>query len=140
MADVKAPRGPVKTSPEAEALLEAGAAPTTTDPDAMLRQIQALQARMDQMSQAQGIPSDPVEAAVLNLKAHVKAHGNATPQHDYSEVNEALEGLSDPPTRDETELVKLAIEAHDRRVNRHADTAYLVELAGDLHKAVLKAE
>lgn len=129
-----------KTSPEAENLVKAGAAPVQPDADAMLRQIKVLQDRMDAMSAAQGIPSDPVEAAVLNLRAHVDAHKAATPQHDYSDIHHALDELSEPPTRDQTELVKLAVEDHHRRVGRYTDVAYLLELASDLHKAVLKAE
>src|SRR3979411_3291414 len=82
-----------RKSPEAEALLEAGAAPVTPDADAMLKQIQALQARVDSMLAAQRIPSDPVEAAVMNVRAHVDARANATPQHDFTPVHEALKAL-----------------------------------------------
>lgn len=67
------------TAPEdtVTAAVVENAAPVDVDPQDMLRQLVALQAQVEQMRTEQraalGQPSDPVAAAVRDLKDHVKA-------------------------------------------------------------------
>lgn len=129
-------------SDEAKALTEAGAAPTNVDASEMLAQIQALQAQMDAMRQAQGIPSDPVEAHVQALRQHLEAQARANPGYDFSEVLKALDDLPEAKslTADDTDLVKSTVDDTTRRFGHIAhELGYVNDLARGLHIEVLKA-
>lgn len=128
-------------SPEAVAMAEAGAAPTSVDTAELLRQMEEMQARLDSLSAAQGIPSDPIAAQVQALSDHVKAHAAAHPSYDFSELQGVLSNLPDSKslTTDHTALLQAMVEDHVRRFGGIAhDLAYLWQLAGDLHRMLLK--
>lgn len=137
-----APNGdPQAPSVEATALVDAGATAYHPDVAAMLEQMKALQARVDTMQAERGIPSDPVEAAVKNLLAHVRARKDANPSFDFSELLEQLQYLADnadyKPDDNAAQLVGLAVE--DAVTRGPAEFGYLTVLARDFRKAVLKA-
>lgn len=114
-------------------------APDVISPEALLAQIQRMQKQMDAMRQAQGIPADPIDAAVKALVAHVKARQDANPQYDLSELMEQLEKLPEQPNTDHAELVKAHV---DEQMDRHApirsEMAYIAELSRTLHKLTLQ--
>ncbi len=137
-----APDGnPQAPSVEATNLVEAGAAPYQPDVAAMLAQMKALQERVDSLQADRGIPSDPVEAAVKNLLAHVRARKAANPSFDFAELIEQLQYLEEhpdfKPDDSAAQLTALAVEDAVERGGR--DFVYLRELARDFRKAVLKA-
>lgn len=130
-----------QASPEAKALTEAGAQATTVDVQALLAQMKAMQDRVDSLSALQGIPSDPVAAQVQALQAHVKAQANAHPTKDFSELTTTIDELPDTDalTTDHTELLKSTVEDHMTRFAPIAhDLSYVWQLAGDLHRMLLK--
>lgn len=130
-----------QASPEAVALAEAGAQPTTVDVSALLDQMRAMQARVDSLSAAQGIPSDPIAAQVQSLQAHVQAQANAHPTKDFSELLTAVQDLpeTDALTTDHTDLLKSVVEDHLSRFASIAhDLSYVWQLSGDLHRMLLK--
>lgn len=132
------------TSPEAQALIEAGATPNTVDVTELMQRIQAMQSRLDQLSAAQGIPADPIAALVQALKDHVQAQANAHPNHNFAELKAVLDELPDSNqlTTDHTDLVKTTVadglEA-DLSPIFH-DLAYVNQLARDLHRVILKGK
>lgn len=127
-----------QSSPEAQQMVDAGARPNDVDVAALLAQMKALQDRVDAMSAQQGIPADPVEAALKNLSDHVKARAAANPNHDFSLLISTLDDLDESLDSRNAERLDIVTQQH---VNRHSmlDLAYLKELAGDLRMAVLNA-
>jgi len=132
------------TSPEAQALIEAGATPNTVDVAELMQRIQAMQSRLDQLSAAQGIPADPIAALVQALKDHVQAQANAHPNHDFAELKAALDELpdSDALTPDHTELVKTTVDdgLETQLAGILSDLAYVRQLSRDLHRVILKGK
>jgi hypothetical protein len=127
------------TSPEAEAMVKAGAKPSPVDVNALLDQIQRLQAQMDAVNADRGIPSDPVGAAVKNLTDHVAARLASSDQVDLKNLADALKKLSEndgPYEKDVALISDLVEEAIDNHPQRFHDFHYLRILARDLRKAV----
>lgn len=129
-------------SPEAQQLIDSGARPTSdTDVQKLIKQMNEMQARINSLSQAAGVPSDPIEAQVQALKAHVQQVANAHPGHDFSELKDVLADLPETEdlTKDITEWVKETVEDHIQRFGgiRH-DLDYVRQLAADLHKIFVK--
>lgn len=123
----------VEPSPEAVDMVMAGAAPVAIDADAMLKQIRALQAKVDGMTAAQGTPADPVAAAMQNLRAHFKArHAMHRRKEDLAELGSLLDELDDDPHVDDTAFVVEVCNAVSGTVE---GVEYLRELARDLHNA-----
>jgi hypothetical protein len=118
-----------------ESLLAAGAEPTHPDVAALVAQITALQQRVDDMAKAQGVPADPLAAAVKNLTDHVMARAGAMPQHDMAELLATLKELGDDPDTDKTSLLRVLVDELPRTMEGRE---YLSELASSLHKAALK--
>lgn len=119
------------------------ATPTTVDADALLKQMAELQARLTAMEAERGIPADAVEAKMQALRAHYEARKVANPGVDFSEIHEVLENLpvkSDGVTREHTELVRDTVQDYVRRSPVTHELAYLSDLAGELHKEVLKRD
>ena len=131
-------------SQEAVELAESGAKPTQVDANAMMDQIRQLQQRLDTMSAAQGIPSDPLAAKVQALKAHVQLQANANPSYDFSELIDALNKVPDKSsdlTSDDTDLARETVTDHVERFGPIAhELAYVRYLANDIHRDVLKAK
>lgn len=129
-------------APEALAteLVSAGAAPVQPDVSALLEQILKLQARVDDMSKAAGVPTDPIGAAIKDLADHVKARASANPSRDFTEVLDTINTLPETPSSKDAELVSVLVgEFVDAHKNvEGAD--YLRALAVSLHKSVLKSE
>lgn len=134
------PKDETVVSPEAQAMIAAGATANTVNVDALLAQIQRLQSQMDAINAERGIPSDPVEAALQNLTVHVQARQDSSAELDLVALAKALtaasdagKGISAKHAADITDLVEEAIESHPHRAN---DFPYLRTLARDLRKAV----
>lgn len=104
--------------------------PTAEQLQALIAQVQAMQA---ELNAARGIPTDPVGAAVADLKAHVTARVNAGIE-EYAELKAALEKLGETVTAKESDLLRTI--AADVRVDREG-APYVKQLANDLHKNVL---
>lgn len=132
----------VPTSPEAEQLVAAGARPTDSDTvEKLIRQMTEMQERLNSLSQAAGVPSDPIDAAVQAIKQHVDQVANAHPNHDFSELKTVLGDLpaTEELTKDITELIKDTVEDHFHRFgNIRHDLDYIRDLAGQLHRVFLK--
>lgn len=130
-------------SDEAKDLTEAGAKPDSVDDVSLLAQIQRLQEQMATMNAERGIPSDPIEARVLSLKAHAKAQADAHPAYDFSELLTVLDEIpakSSDITPDDTALVKETVDDF-MEVNgplRH-DLGYVQQLSRDFSRDILKA-
>jgi hypothetical protein len=92
----------------APSLVEGGAAPVEVDVAAMMAQIQALQARVDSMSVAAGIPSDPVAAAVKDLKDHIAGRARSVPTmaEALSPLTTEADALEDKPTADQVDFLR----------------------------------
>lgn len=121
-------------SAEAQTMLDAGAAPHQPDVNALLAQLQALQSRVDTLQTEAGIPSNPVEFALNNLRDHVNARKAATPYLDVTEVSDLLKNAT--PTARDAELLSLAVDDLVS-ANGSQDLQYLRQLARDVRKAVL---
>lgn len=129
-----------EVSPEAQAMIDAGARADTVDVSALMDQIQRLQAQMDAVNAERGIPTDPVAKAAQDLYVHVKARQDSSVELDLKELLTELEKTaSDNGVVDEksvayiTDLVDEAIANHPHRSH---DFPYLATLARDLRKAV----
>lgn len=131
-----------EVSLEAQSMIDAGARPTSdADVQKLIKQMNEMQARINSLSQAAGVPSDPIEAQVQALKAHVIQVANAHPNHDFSELKDILADLPETEdlTKDITEWVKETVEDHIERFGgiRH-DLGYVRQLASELHKIFVK--
>src|ERR1700722_11775889 len=85
---------PPETSPEAQQLIEAGARPTSGDQvEKLIKQMSEMQDRINSLSQAAGVPTDPIDGLVQGLKQHVTQVANAHPNHDFSELKDVLKDL-----------------------------------------------
>lgn len=129
-------------SPEAQQLIDAGARPTSGDDvQKLIKQMNEMQDRINSLSQAAGVPSDPIDAVVQALKQHVDQVANAHPNHDFSELKEVLGELpaTEELTKDATEMVKDTVEDHVRRFGsiRH-DLAVVEDLARGLHSVFVR--
>jgi hypothetical protein len=131
-----------EVSTEARQLIDAGARPVDSATVAkLIEQMQAMQERINSLSHAAGVPSDPIDAVVQALKQHVDQVANAHPNHDFSELKTVLGDLppSDELNKDVTELVKDTVADHISRFgNIRHDLGYIEELAGALHRIFLK--
>lgn len=125
---------PQSVSTEAQTMLDAGATPFQPDVNALLAQLQALQSRVDTLQTEAGIPSNPVEFALNNLRDHVNARKAATPKLDVTEVTDLLKNAA--PTPRDAELLGLAVDDLVS-ANGDQDLQYLRQLARDVRKAVL---
>lgn len=114
-------------------------APDLISPEALLAQIQRMQKQMDALRLAQGVPADPIDAAVKALVAHVKARQDANPQYDLTELMEQLEKLPEEPSVDHAELVQETVADHmDRHAPIRSEMAYIAELSRTLRKLTLQ--
>lgn len=121
-----------------EQMVAAGAYPAQVDAAAMLAEIQKLQAQMASMQAAQGIPADPVAAALQDLVNHVNTRQAMVPGFDFAELKSLLKDVSSGQlTARDVELIKFAVEEAVAR-GPH-EFQYLVELSKNLYKSVLKA-
>jgi hypothetical protein len=138
----------VVDSPEQALLIETGAAPVVPDVAALMQQIDALQKRMDAMNVSAGVPRNPVEGAVKDLLAHVRAKANASPLFDFTPILDHLESMvikdvngketvGDITTRD-AEIARLLVD-EVVVAGKHLEVGYLPELARKLHRVVLEA-
>lgn len=127
-------------SPEATELLAAGAAPSEVDSAELLRQLQALQAKVDAMQRDRGTPEDPVEAALQNLRTHLTARRQMhRRKEDLDELKAALDEAAGAGELDSDEtafILEIAGEVSGT-VEGHE---YLRQLARDLHRAVRARE
>lgn len=143
MVTAKKALEPVESSPEAEILLASGAAPTEVDAATMLAQIKELQAKVASLSVAAGIPTDPVAAALKNLKDHLEARDAQHPNHDFGEALKLVKELSGDSVvikPQDVELVRVVVdELIDNCRNIWHELAYLPELARNLYRETLKA-
>lgn len=125
------------TDLSASSLAESGAAPVDVDVAAMLKMIQDLQAQVDSMRAAAGIPADPIEAGVVNLRDHVysRAHAHGDPKKEaFAELVSSVDALQNPPGTQDVELIR-AILAD---MPGFEGDDYVRQLANDLYKLVLK--
>lgn len=115
--------------------------PTVADPEkvkgSLEDQIAKLQSQVDAMNVERGVPSDPVAAAVQNLKTHLKTRKAMSPDFDFAELEARLEELTDAPDPDTAEMVEVIVQDTVAR-GAHLEIHYLTQLARDLRKAVLK--
>lgn len=118
----------------AASLAESGAAPVDIDVAALLAQIQALQARVDDMSRAAGIPADPIEAGIHDLRNHVYARAYGNPGMVFTELTSAVDALQSPPASSDVELCRAVLDG----MPRFEGDEYIKELATNLYKLVLK--
>lgn len=108
--------------------------PTQVDAEAMLAQIRALQERVDQMASAAGIPSDPIGAAVKNLKDHMAARTNANPglKDRLADLNKEISDMVDKPSVNDVDFVR---SLFDEAPNFEGKD-YCKALATDVYKLV----
>src|SRR5262245_30519197 len=101
----------------------------------LIAQIQAMQAQIASLSAAQGIPTDPIEAGITNLRNHVEARKAANPDADVEGLLSALKAFenSEGDTDDIRDEVEGVIE---RAGGRSHSWVYLRELTRNLAKAV----
>ena len=130
---------PVPEDSPAGELITAGAAPTTVDVNDLLAKMQAMQAQIDAMRAASGVPSDPVGAAVKDLKDHVKARADMHPHTDFDELQNALKELSENPATRDAEYIRVLVDEF-AEFHRVEGVEYLQQLARDLYKIAYKAE
>jgi Mg2+ and Co2+ transporter CorA len=128
----------VPISDVAQTLLDSNATAFHPDVEAMMAQMQALQNRIAAMEAEKGIPSDPIAAAVENLKAHVQAKVNGSPLADLGELHKVVVGLVEHPSNETVGVVRELVSRAIRRY-RHLDLAYVEELASDLTMAIVKS-
>lgn len=130
------------TSPEAEQLVASGARPVdSATVEALIKQMTEMQDRINSLSQAAGVPSDPIDAHVVAIRQHVDQVANAHPNHDFSELKTLLGEL--PPTaeltKELTELLKDTVEDHFLKFgNIRHDLDYVRALATSLHRIFQK--
>lgn len=132
--------------PEVKTMVDSGAKPVVPDASAMLDQIRAMQAQLDRINAANGTsPTDPIEAHTTALDQHLTQVENAHPNHDFSEVrdavNEVVNAAKDGTlVKDGTELLKTVIQDHREGPlgSISHDLAYIWDLAKSLHRIVLK--
>lgn len=128
----------VPTSPEAEELLAAGAAPVQPDVNTMMAQIERLQKQVDRMNQERGVPSDPVGFALQNLSDHAKTRDTMNTHVDFTELTELLTEAREsksPLDMDDATMIHDAVVALP---NNAEGKDYLEQLARDLRKAIHK--
>lgn len=114
-------------------------APDPLSADALMARIQRMQKQMDALLAAQGVPADPMDAAVKALIAHVNARQASNPQYDLSELKDQLENLPKRPTVSHAELVRETVADHrERYAPIFSGMAYIAQLARDLHKLTLQ--
>lgn len=106
--------------------------PSAEELQALIAQVQALQS---ELNASRGIPDNPVEAAAMNLKAHVTARV-ASGVAEYAELKAALDKLGDTIASKDSDLLRTI--AADIRPDREGSD-YVKALANDLHKNVLSA-
>lgn len=134
------PTGGLPPSELAHELVASGAHADSVDVNALMAQMETLQARIRNLEAERGVPSDPVAGALQDLKVHTQALANAWPWHDFSAVLKHLESLpvAEALTKDHTELTR-AVVGGFTRIAKHIENAdYLDQLANDLHINVLK--
>lgn len=113
-----------------DATVDAPPQPTAEELQALIAQVQAMQA---ELNAARGVPTDPVGAAAANLKAHVTARA-ASGLEVFAELKAAVDKLGDTVDSKTSDLLRtLAAGLRD-----HVEGAvYVKDLANELHKNVL---
>jgi hypothetical protein len=103
---------PPQDTLSADALVDSGAVPVEVDPQAMLRQLQELQAQVEQMRAEQraasGLPANPVASAVRDLKEHIAARVTAaipTRVEELKSLVSEVNDLSDNPSASDLEFL-----------------------------------
>jgi len=124
------------TSELQETMVAAGAMPADVDVAALMAQMKALQDRVDSLSVAAGIPSDPIAAAVKNVRDHLDSRVAMNPyrREEFAELLTAVTQLSDSPDSKDTDLVRTLLVD----LLPFEGIEYMQQLSRDLHKAVLK--
>jgi len=117
--------------------IEPAVVPTVSVED-LMTQIQALQKRMDAQNAQFGVSNDPLADALRNLKAHVKARGDASPLTDFTPLHTRLGQYEEDKSTKNAELLRMEIVKFVQR-NPHLELDYLPELAVDLHMATVEA-
>jgi hypothetical protein len=131
-------------------LINSGAHAQTVDAEAILTQMQAMQAmyearqnsleqEINRLKTQQGIPIDLVEAAKADLLNHLEARAAQYPNDDFSDVIKMVKNLpdSDRLTVNHTALLHDVVsEAVDTRP-RH-ELGYIKTLAKGLHRLMLE--
>lgn len=134
---------PQDVSPEALAMVQQGAAPAQPDVSELLRQMSDLQNRVASLQAERGIPSDPVEHALTNLRDHVTARKNSSVVLADSAEHVELAALLKPAdtnlSASDAELLALALDDMVAAFPS-MDLAYLRTLVRDLRRAVLKRD
>jgi hypothetical protein len=133
---------PVVVAPDSPAgeLIAHGATPIQPDVSALIDQILALQARVDALSRASGVPVDPISAAIKDLTDHVKVRAAMHPSTDFKELTDTLSAMPDKSTTKDAEYVRVLVDEFCD-ANAHVEgTEYLRQLAKELFKTVYKAE
>lgn len=131
-----------QSSEYAQDLVNQGFRPNEVNVDAMLAQMNKLQAQVDALNAERGVPVDPVDGHRKHLWAHLTVRDNARPDVDMTEVKKvlsALPALSDSISAPQTEALHFAMEqllkAHPGK-----ELEYLTVLTGELHQMILNRE
>jgi cell pole-organizing protein PopZ len=127
--------------PSAADMVAAGAVPAEVDVNAMLAQIQALQASVARMESEKPAPTDDIAKAITDLADHVKARAAQNPAIDYSEILAAIDKLPKvgvEVTSAHTALLKELVHDVADKFRNH-ELGYVKDLATAAHIAVLKA-
>lgn len=127
---------PLQVSPEAQSMVDQGSTPYQPDVSALIQQMTDLEDRIKTMQEERGIPTNPVEFALQNLRDHVTARKNSTYTLDTTDLDVSLEEFEKNPTSANAELVALDVDDLCAR-NRGVDLSYLPQLARDVRRAVL---
>lgn len=121
----------LKQKQEAEGVKET---PTLSEAE-LLKTIQKMQAQIAQMAAQQGIPSDPVEAGIANLRNHLVARHQANPSVSIDVALEKLKAFED--SEGDTDAIRDAVDdLIDSVGSRSHSWVYCRQLARDLAKAV----
>lgn len=131
-----------QTSEYAQDLVNQGFRPNQVDIDAMLAQMQKLQAQVDLLNAERGVPLDAVDGHRKHLWAHLGVRDTARPDVDMTEVRSLLSSLpevADNITAKQTEALHFAVE---QLVKAHPgkELDYLSVLSAELHQLVLNRE
>ena len=131
---------------DVETMAKDGATPNVIDADALLKEIQALQARLGKMEQDNKPVGDPIARAIHDLKTHtVMRHSQGT-GIDFPPFIEALESLDKKyqngliPDRDAIFLLDRKLQTVLRQRHLNPDIDYLAELLDNLINALPTSE
>lgn len=140
------PEVPPTSSEYAETMVKQGLQPTAvTDAqiNAMLEQMNALQAQVNQLNAERGVPLDRVDGYRQQLLAHFKARKDAAHHGtDFTPTENALAALPENSDKITATHSESALHAVEQFVKAHPgkELEYLAILANELHQVVLDRE